>query len=69
MLTRVVHGVCVCVCAGSVCEDGNEACKHMRSQDGSYLVEFIHRENMLLQVILLMSGAHLNAPYIQSLSL
>lgn len=34
----------------------------MRSQDGSYLVEFIHRENMLLQVILLMSGAQLSAP-------
>lgn len=46
--------VCVGVCAGSV----RRACKHMRSQDGSYLVEFIHRENMLLQVILLMSGAH-----------
>ena len=26
----------------------------MRSQDGSYLVEFIHSENMLLQVSLLM---------------
>lgn len=41
--------VCVCVCRMGCAK---------RSQDGSYLVEFIHRENMLLQVILLMSGAH-----------
>lgn len=40
---------CACVCER---EDDSKACKHMRSQDGSYLVEFIHRENMLLQVIL-----------------
>ena len=50
--------VCVCVCVCMQREGWyRELREPVRSQDGSYLVEFIHRENMLLQVILLMSGA------------
>lgn len=64
--------VCVCVCV-RVCRPRaskcvrermvNSAREHMRSQqDGSYLVEFNHGENMLSQVILLTSGPHSNSP-------
>lgn len=58
--------VCVCVCRPRACKCVrermvNSAREHMRSQDGSYLVEFIHGGNMLSQVILLTSGTRSNA--------